>query len=110
MEILIIGAGVAGLAAAQSLCAGRVRVRVLEARDRIGGRVYTLRDPSLPIPVELGAEFNHGRPHETFEITRAAGLSVDEVSSRHRAVRDCKPTGNGERFAKIDEIFERMAR
>lgn len=109
MEVLIIGAGAAGLAAAQSLCAAGVRVRVLEACDRIGGRLYTLRDPKFAIPVELGAEFIHGRPREIFEITRAAGLSVAEVSGRHRAVRDGKPTGNGERFAKIDEIFERMA-
>ncbi|HXJ96427.1 MAG TPA: NAD(P)/FAD-dependent oxidoreductase [Terriglobia bacterium] len=109
MEVLIIGAGAGGLAAAQSLCGAGARVRVLEARDRIGGRLYTIRDPSFPIPVELGAEFVHGRPREIFEITRAAGLSVAEFSGRHRAVRDGRPSGNGERFAQIDEIFERMA-
>jgi monoamine oxidase len=109
MEVLIIGAGVAGLAAAQSLSAAGVRVHVLEARDRVGGRIYTVRDPRFAIPVELGAEFVHGRPHEIFEITRAAGLNLAEISGRHRAVRDGKPFGNGERFAKIDEVFERMA-
>jgi len=109
MEVLIVGAGVAGLAAAHSLCAAGVRVRVLEARHRIGGRLYTVRDPAFPIPVELGAEFIHGRPPEIFEITRAAGLSIAEVIGRHRAVQDGKPSGDGDRFAKVDEIFERMA-
>ncbi len=109
MEVLIIGAGAAGLAAAQSLCAAGVWLRVLEARDRIGGRIYTTRDPSFAIPVELGAEFIHGRPREILGITRAAGLSVAEVIGRHRAVWDGKLSGNGERFAKVDEIFERMA-
>lgn len=109
MEVLIIGAGVSGLAAAQSLTAAGVRVSVLEARDRIGGRVYTLRAPSFPMPVELGAEFVHGRPREIFEMARAAGLSIAEVTGEHHAVRDGKPSSDGERFARIDEIFERMA-
>src|SRR5690606_28628752 len=58
-DVLVIGAGVAGLAAAGELVRAGLRVRVLEARDRIGGRVDTLRDPSLPVPIELGAEFVH---------------------------------------------------
>ncbi|HEY6290135.1 MAG TPA: NAD(P)/FAD-dependent oxidoreductase [Terriglobia bacterium] len=109
MEVVIIGAGVSGLAAAQSLCGAGVRVQVLEARDRIGGRIDTVRDPNLPIPIELGAEFIHGRPPQLLEIVRAAGLSPAEVSGRHRYVRDGKPSGDQERFAKVDEIFERMA-
>lgn len=109
MEVVIIGAGLSGLAAAQSLCSEGVKVRVLEARDRIGGRVYTLHDPSFPMPVELGAEFVHGRPAEIFEIAHAGGLTITEVSGPHRAVRNGKPIGNGERFTKVDEIFARMA-
>jgi monoamine oxidase len=109
MQVLIIGAGAAGLAAAQSLCAAGVRVCVLEARDRIGGRLYTIRDPSFPAPVELGAEFIHGRPPEILEIARAAGLTIAEVTGRHRAVQDGKPAGNDDRFAQVDEIFRRIA-
>ena len=59
-DIVIVGAGVAGLAAAQHLVAHGRDVTVLEARDRIGGRVWTLHDPELPVPIELGAEFLHG--------------------------------------------------
>jgi renalase len=59
MLTLVIGAGTAGLAAAQTLNNAGEQVLVLEARDRIGGRVYTDRSLS-DVPVELGAEFIHG--------------------------------------------------
>ena len=109
MQVLVIGAGISGLAAAQSLCSAGVRVRVLEARDRIGGRLYTLRDPDFPIPFELGAEFVHGRPHEIFEIARAAGLSIAEVTGGHRVIRDGRASGEDDLFAAVDEIFGRLA-
>ena len=58
-EVLVLGAGAAGLAAAVTLAEGGVDVGVLEARDRIGGRVFTLEEPGEE-PIELGAEFVHG--------------------------------------------------
>ncbi len=59
MTTLIIGAGTAGLTAAQDLVKAGEAVLVLEARDRVGGRVHTDRTFSS-IPVELGAELIHG--------------------------------------------------
>jgi monoamine oxidase len=56
--IVVIGAGVAGLAAAQALKAAGATVVVLESRDRIGGRVWT--DTSWGAPIELGAAWVHG--------------------------------------------------
>ena len=44
------------------LVRARLRVIVLEARPRIGGRIDTQRLPGWPAPVEAGAEFVHGRP------------------------------------------------
>jgi monoamine oxidase len=57
-SVLIIGAGMAGLSAARVLADAGRPVRVIEARDRIGGRVYTNRDWGLPL--ELGASWIHG--------------------------------------------------
>jgi monoamine oxidase len=58
-DVVVIGAGAAGIAAARSLAAAGREVTVLEARDRVGGRVWTARDLA-PFPVELGAEYVHG--------------------------------------------------
>ena len=56
-DVVVIGAGVAGLAAACELSGAGLDVVVVEARDRVGGRVHTLHDPAWPLPVEPGAEF-----------------------------------------------------
>ena len=58
-DVVVIGAGVAGLAAAAELAEHGLRVRVLEARDRVGGRILTVRPDGLSLPIELGAEFVH---------------------------------------------------
>ncbi len=77
-DVLVIGAGAAGLAAAHKLSEHGLSVAVLEARDRIGGRVYTIWPTGSGFPVELGAEFVHGRPPETFAIAHAAKLTLYE--------------------------------
>ena len=51
-------------------------VILLEARDRIGGRLLTVRDSSTDLPIELGAEFVHGRPPELLDLIREAGLTL----------------------------------
>jgi len=55
MDVIIIGAGAAGLAAALELGRSGLSVSILEARNRIGGRIFTVRDPALDVPIELGA-------------------------------------------------------
>lgn len=72
-DAIIIGAGVAGLAAGQRLRASGRPAIILEARDRIGGRIETDRTHG---PVELGAEFIHGARIATWEYARAAGLTT----------------------------------
>ena len=83
-----MGAGVAGLAAARTLRAHDVDVVVVEARDRIGGRILTQRDPALPVPIELGAEFVHGTAPELQDvIAQARLLSYDIEGCRYRVRR-----------------------
>src|ERR1041385_7305687 len=76
-EVVIIGAGVAGLTAARALSASGLRVLVLEARDRLGGRVLTHH--MADGPVELGAEFVHGASVTTMDVVQEAGLRLREV-------------------------------
>jgi monoamine oxidase len=76
-EVVIIGAGVAGLTAARELSTAGARVLVLEARDRLGGRVMTHH--AAEGTVELGAEFVHGAVSETMGVVQEAGLRLREV-------------------------------
>lgn len=86
VDVVVVGAGAAGLAAARDLAARDLRVVVLEARNRIGGRILTVRDARSPIPIELGAEFVHGSAPEVVAIARQARLVVcDARGERWRA-------------------------
>src|ERR1700730_10545097 len=82
-NVLVLGAGAAGLAAARDLSQAGLSAIVVEARDRIGGRGWTVHDRNAPLPIELGAEFVHGQAPETFAIARAANLIVDELPDVH---------------------------
>lgn len=74
--MIVVGAGAAGLAAADELARAGRSVLVVEARDRVGGRCLTRRLPGVPVPVELGAEFIHGRPQATLSLLRRAGIAA----------------------------------
>jgi monoamine oxidase len=80
--VLILGAGAAGLAAARALTSTGLRVAILEARNRIGGRICTIHE-SLPmlgdVPIELGAEFVHGLPPASWNLIREARLDSYEL-------------------------------
>jgi len=74
-DALVIGAGMAGVTAARELVRAGLSVIVVEAGDRIGGRLRTVRDFGAD-PVEAGAEFIHGVGAATWSEVRAAGLQT----------------------------------
>jgi monoamine oxidase len=74
-DVLVIGAGMAGVTAARALSRSGLSVVVVEARDRVGGRVHSVRD-FCDAPIEGGAEFIHGSGAATWPEVRAAGLAV----------------------------------
>ena len=103
VDVVVIGAGAAGLAAARRLHERGVRVLVLEARSRIGGRVYTTRDPRTALPIELGAEFLHGEAQPVREIADEARLPIVEITGeRWRAAHG--------RFTRVEDFWERLDR
>jgi monoamine oxidase len=109
-DVVIVGAGVAGLRAASSLTRNGYSVCCLEARDRIGGRIYTVHDPFAPIPIELGAEFVHGRPPEIWGLTRSAGLRVFEHTARALHIDRGRVVHDTEVGQIADRVIERMAK
>lgn len=78
-DVIVLGAGAAGLSAARALTHAGLEVIVIEARGRIGGRVHTMFDPATPVPIELGAEFVHGTAKTTIAAARDGHLPVHEI-------------------------------
>lgn len=78
-DILIVGAGAAGLMAAYTLTKAGKTVTVLEARNRIGGRIHTISHEQPNSHVELGAEFIHGNLPVTISLLKEAGISYSKT-------------------------------
>ncbi|HEY6449629.1 MAG TPA: NAD(P)/FAD-dependent oxidoreductase [Candidatus Cybelea sp.] len=75
-DVIVIGAGAAGLGAARKLAGRSIRVVLLEARERVAGRVWSRRIASMPTFAELGAEFVHGRAEQTMALIREVGMET----------------------------------
>ncbi|MFE3798753.1 FAD-dependent oxidoreductase [Nocardia tengchongensis] len=79
-RVIVVGAGIAGLAAARTLADRGQDVVVLEARDRIGGRIWTSRQWS-DVPVDLGASWIHGVDGNPIaDLARKAGARMVSTS------------------------------
>jgi monoamine oxidase len=106
-DIVIIGAGVAGLAAAAELARSGRSILILEARDRIGGRAWTRHEPELSAPIELGAEFIHGRVIETLELLQEVGKTALDTSGAHWSAQHGKLAQRTEDlFSEIQRVLE----
>ena len=79
-DAIVIGAGAAGLAAARSLAGRSVRVVLLDARERVGGRVWSRPLAPTAAPAELGAEFIHGRGELTMQLLRDVGIRAIDAA------------------------------
>ena len=86
-DVIIIGAGAAGLMAAQELAGSGIKVLVLEARDRIGGRIFTQHLPNSNGLLEAGAEFVHGNLPLTKAILEEAGIPLLDLEGKTYQLR-----------------------
>ena len=82
-DVIVVGGGIAGLAAARELGRQGRRVVLLEARPRLGGRIHTARPAGWSTPVELGAEFVHGGNPAIWDLLRRGHIKTVKVSPRH---------------------------
>ena len=99
-DVLVLGAGMAGLAAARALAQRGMRLLLLEARDRVGGRVHSLQTSHGV--VELGAEFVHGKNAALWELIDEAGAKTVE-----RDGSMLRESANGE-LAEDDSVEDRL--
>jgi monoamine oxidase len=103
-DVVVVGGGVAGLAAAGRLTQAGRRVALLEARSRLGGRIHTVIDPATGHPVELGAEFIQGRIPELDQIIQAGGLILQRMPERHeRGEEEAK-----EELPPVEDLVDRL--
>jgi monoamine oxidase len=82
-HVVVIGAGLAGLAAARDLQARRARVTVVEARDRVGGRVWTMREGWRQRQhAEAGADFIEDKQRALVDMARGVGVALVPIIRR----------------------------
>lgn len=111
-EVLVVGAGLAGIAAATRLEKRGVRVTVLEAKDSPGGRAAT--SDALGRPVDLGASWLHGiKDHPLHDRARAGGLPLVpfdyDRAVFYRAGGEPEPTAVST-MDRFEDALERLGR
>ena len=104
--VIIVGAGIAGLVAATRISQAGLPVVLLEARNRIGGRIFTQHDSSGSA-IEFGAEFIHGRPSEIWQPLENAGAVITEIEGQSWCVSHGK-ISSCEFFSQVDSILDSM--
>jgi monoamine oxidase len=111
VRVIVVGAGIAGIAAARTLADQGAQVVVVEARPRIGGRLYT--DHTLGVPFEVGAGWIHG-PSPDNPVKRladAVGAQTFVTRDESLAVFDAKGTKVSDaQLERIDADWTRLLR
>jgi monoamine oxidase len=116
-DVIVIGAGMSGLSAARELVDHGKKVVVVEARDRVGGRMWTDRK-ATSIPVERGAELVHGPDVSTWPLIRGEKVATHElkIAVTRRSPSDPwrrgtpEPEGDFRVIAGYDQILRPLAK
>ncbi|MBC6611372.1 FAD-dependent oxidoreductase [Hymenobacter sp. BT507] len=107
-DVVIVGAGAAGLLAARTLAQAGRQVLVLEARDRVGGRVHTCTPAGFSAPIETGAEFLHGAVPLTRALLAEAGRACYDATGRAYAVRQGQLRADDNFFEHLPQLLDKL--
>src|SRR5437868_2122248 len=108
VDVVIVGAGVAGLAAMRLFEDRRIRTCVVEARERIGGRIFTIHDQRLPHAIELGAEFIHGSAPEVVELLDDARIVANTIEGDRWRTRARRLTHANDFWNRLDTVMRHL--
>ncbi len=112
-DVIVLGAGAAGLMAAHEFALAGKNVCILEARERIGGRILTINDSNFSTPVEGGAEFVHGDLKLTMSLLKKAEIEYFEVAGSTWQKHNDKLQRQEdfiEDFSEISKFLEQLQR
>lgn len=107
MDVIIIGAGATGLMAAKQLSEAGLKVLVLEARERLGGRINTFYDNASNY-YEGGAEFIHGNLPVTLELMQQAGLEKQELTGEMWQVVNSHWRQENTLFEHAEKVIDKL--
>ncbi len=106
--ILIIGAGAAGLMAARELSKAGKKVIILEARDRIGGRIWPVDNVGFDAVIQAGAEFVHGKAPVTKALMKEAGMTITPSEGGMWNLRDGELTQSDQEVPNHELLLEKL--
>ncbi|MDE0310108.1 MAG: NAD(P)/FAD-dependent oxidoreductase [Acidiferrobacterales bacterium] len=108
-DVVIVGAGVAGIAAAHVLLGDRRKVAIVEARSRVGGRVHT-DTTTFNAPYDTGAHWLHnGRRNPYHFLARNFGFDVEPVPETYRLFTEDREASH-DKVEKVFEIYGQLER
>src|SRR5258706_15356750 len=108
-DAIIIGAGASGLMAGRELSRAGMSVLVLEARDRLGGRIFTFSGNGFTVPVEAGAEFIHGDVPVTIGVLNEYKIPFTETAGEFVQIRHGKKNRRETTREQYHELQERLS-
>lgn len=106
--VLIVGAGAAGLMAAKELAQQEYEVTILEAYNRLGGRIWTINEPVFLQPVEAGAEFVHGDLQLTQQILNEANIVYHQAKGKTLRAQNGELKRQEDFTEGWDELMDKM--
>ena len=105
---IVIGGGAAGLMAAYELSKQKNHVIILEAKNRLGGRIFTTNNNNFSEPIEAGAEFIHGDLPVTISLLKEAGITYQAIAGKMLQLENGKFHQQKNRDAHWNKVIKQM--